>query len=255
MSNFENKLNQNNAPDIGKIIDESFATFKKTVWISGAGILLLLLIIMPITFFAIFKYMDISSTEEFIKKSQTLDKDFNYLMMNAAIGIILAPFIAPITAGFYKLNHLAKQNKEFGLNNLFDYYKNPYFMSLAVSAFLATIYSNVVGLLLVYLNLPLIGSIMQIFIALLFIFAIPLIIFDKQPALQAMANSSKIFVKHPFTIIISLVFAFIIALLGFFALCIGILFTVGYFYTMNYTLYNEIYPIENKNTIDEIGQE
>lgn len=52
MSNFENKLNQNNAPDIGKIIDESFATFKKTVWISGAGILLLLLIIMPITFFA-----------------------------------------------------------------------------------------------------------------------------------------------------------------------------------------------------------
>ena len=248
-SNFENKFNQNNAPEIGKIIDLSFATFKKTVWISGVGILLLLLVLMPITFYTIFTYMDISSMDEFIQKSKTLENDFNYLVMNAVVGIVLAGFIAPITAGFYKINHLARQNKEFGLNNLFDYYKSPYFLPLAVSTILATLYSNIIGLLLVYINLPLIGSMMQIFIALLFIFSIPLIIFEKQTALSAMSNSSRIFVKHPFTVIISLVFAFIIAMLGIFALCIGILFTVGYFYTMNYTVYNEIIPI------DETSQE
>lgn len=246
-SNFENKFNQNNSPDIGKIIDESFATFKKTVWISGVGILLLLLVVMPITFYSIFSYLGISSMEEFLEKSKTLENDFNYLLMNAVIGIVLAAFIAPITAGFYKINHLAKQNKEFGLNNLFDYYKSPYFLPLAVSTILATVYSNIIGLLLVYLNLPLVGSIMQIFIALLFIFSIPLIIFENQTALSAMSNSSKIFVKHPFTIIISLLFAFLIAMLGIFALCIGIFFTVSYFYTMNYTLYKEIIPIDEMN--------
>ena len=68
-------------------------------------------------------------------------------------------------------------------------------------------------------------------------------------ALNAMSNSSRIFVKHPFTIILSLSFAFIIAMLGIFALCIGIFFTVSYFYTMNYTVYNEIIPI------DETSQE
>ena len=255
MSNFETKFNQNNTPDIGEIIDDSFKTFKKTIWISGVGILLLLLVVIPITFFSIFKYMGFSSLEDFVQKSQTLETDFNYLLMNAAIGIILAAFIAPITAGFYKINHLAKQNREFGLNNLFDYYKSPYFQPLAVSALLATIYSNIIGLLLVYLNLQLVGSMMQIFIALLFVFSIPLIIFENQNALSAMSNSSRIFVKHPFTIILSLVFAFIIAMLGVFALCIGILFTVGYFYTMNYTLYNKIIPIENKKFFDEIGQE
>ena len=88
---------------------------------------------------------------------------------------------------------------------------------------------------------------MQLFIALLFIFSIPLIIFENQTALNAMSNSSRIFVKHPFTIIISLVFAFIIAMLGIFALCIGIIFTIGYFYTMNYTVYNEIIPIDEIN--------
>lgn len=254
-SNFESKFTQNNSPDIGKLIDESFATFKKTIWISGVGILLLLLVVMPITFYSIFNYMEISSMEEFIEKSKTLENDFNYLLMNAAVGMALAGLIAPITAGFYKINHLAKQNKEFGLNNLFDYYKSPHFIPLVVSTILATLYSNVIGLLLVYINLPLVGSLMQVFIALLFIFSIPLIIFENQTALSAMSNSSKIFVKHPFTIFISLLFAVIISMLGIFALCIGIFFTVAYFYTMNYTLYNEIIPIDNKNVIDEIGQE
>ncbi len=249
MSNFESKFKQNNSPDIGRIIDESFITFKKSIWVSGIGIILMLLLVLPITFFALFTYMGISSMEDFVQKSQTLETDFTYLLMNAAIGIVLAAFMAPITAGFYKINHLAKQNKEFGVNNLFDYYKSPYFQSLALSTILATLYANIIGLLLTYLNLPLVGNIMQGFVSLLFIFAIPLIIFENQNATDALANSSKIAVKHPFTIILSILFAVIIAMLGIFALCIGIFFTVGYFYTMNYTLYNEIIPI------DEIDQE
>lgn len=247
MSDFEAKFNQNNSPEIGNLIDESFATFKKSIWISGVGVLLMLFVVMPITCYSLFTYMDISSLDEFVEKSKALESDFNYLLLNAVIGIVLSVFIAPITAGFYKINHLAKQNKEFGLNNLFDYFKSPYFMPLAISAILAALYSNSIGLLLIYLNLQFVGSMMQIFIAFLFIFSIPLIIFEKQNALTAMSNSSKIFVKHPFTIILSLVFAFIIALLGIFALCIGIFFTVSYFYTMNYTLYNGIIPIDETN--------
>lgn len=255
MSNFENKFSQNNSPDLGKIIDESFTTFKKSIWISGAGVFFLLLIVMPITFFAVFTYLGITTMEDFVEKSETLQFDFNYLLMNAIIAIVLAAVITPITAGFYKINHLAKQNKEFGLNNLFDYYKSPYFKQLALSGVLAALYSNIVGLLLNYFNLHLVGSIMQIFIAFLFIFAIPLIIFENQNAMKAMENSSKIAVKHPFTIILSIAFAFIIAMLGIFALCIGLFFTIGYFYTMNYTLYNEIIPIEDKNSLDESRQE
>lgn len=255
MSNFENKFQQNHTPEIGRIIDDSFTTFKKTIWISGIGIILLLLIVLPVTAFTLFSYMEISSMEDFLKESQALQTDYNYLLINAAVGIALGAIISPITAGFYKINHLAKQNKEFGLNNLFDYYKNPYFKPLAISVILTGLYSNILGFTLIYLNLPSVASLMQIFIGILFIFSIPLIIFENQNALEAMSNSSKIAVKHPFTIILCLVFAIIIAILGFFALCIGAFFTVGYFYTMNYTLYNEILPIENKNAFDEIGQE
>ncbi len=248
-SNFENKLNQNNSPEIGRIIDESFATFKKTVWISGVGIILVLLLVLPITFYAIFNYLEISSMEDFVQKSQTLESDFNYLLMNSALGIVITTFIAPITAGFYKINHLAKENKEFGLNNLFNYYKSPHFKHLALSAFLVAIYSNVMSLGLTYINLQTVGALIQLFIGLLFVFTIPLIIFENQTALQAMSNSSRLAMKHPFSIILCLLFGILIAMLGIFALCIGIFFTLTYIYTINYTLYNEIIPI------DKIDQE
>lgn len=255
MSNFENKFNQNNTPDIGRILDESFTTFKKTVWVSGIGIILLTLFILPITFFIIFKAMDISSLEEFAKISPTLGEDFNYLLLNAAIAIPLSALTAPIIAGFYKINHLAKQNKNFGLNNLFDYYNSPYFKHLALAAILTAIYSNILGLGLIYLNLKFVATLIQLFIAFLFVLSIPLIVFENQNAFTAMSNSSRLAIKYPFTIIICILLAFVFALLGVFALCIGLFFTLSYFYTMNYTLYNEIIPIENKNAFDEIGQE
>ena len=255
MSNFETKFKQNNSPDIGKIIDESFSTFKKTVWISGFAVLLWCLFALPITFFVIFQAMDISSIDEFVKLSPTIGEDMNYLLINAAVGIPIAGFTALITAGFYKINHLAKQGKEFGLNNLFDYFKNPYLLNLFICGMLTALYSDILGLGLVYLKLQFVATLIQAFISFLFILSIPLIIFENQNALQAMSNSSKLAMKHPFTIILCLVFAVIIAILGIFALCIGMFFTIGYIYTMNYTLYNQIIPIENKNEFDEIGQE
>lgn len=255
MSDFENKFNQNNTIDVGRIIDESFSIFKKTIWISGIGIILLCLFILPITFFILFKSMDITSLEQFVKISPTLGENFNYLLLNAAIALPLAALTAPITAGFYKINHLAKQGKEFGLNNLFDYYNGNYFKHLALSAFLVALYSNILGLGLNYLNLTFVATMIQLFIAFLFILTVPLIIFENQNALTAMSNSSKLAIKHPFSIVICFLFAFLIALLGIFGFCIGLFFTISYVYTMNYTLYNAIIPIENKNPIDEIGQE
>lgn len=255
MSNFENKFNQNHSIDIGKIIDESFTTFKKTIWISGVAVLLMCFVEVPIMVFAIFKFLDISTMEDFVKVSPTLGEDFNYLLLNAAVALPLAMITAPFIAGFYKINHLAKQGKEFSLNNFFEYYKGSHFKHLVLSAFLVVIYSNILGLGLNYLKLPVVGTIIQLLVSFLFILSVPLIIFENQTALTAMSNSSKLAMKHPFTIILCLVFAFIIAMLGLFAFCIGILFTISYIYCMNYTLYSHIIPIENNNPIDEIGQE
>ncbi len=249
MSNFETKFNQNNIPDVGRILDDSFATYKKSVWISGTGVFLLCLFAFPITYSIIFNAMDISSLKEFIKIAPTLAEDMNYLLINAAVGIPLAGITAIFTAGFYKINHLAKQDKEFGLNNLFDYFKSPYLMKLFLTGFLTALYSDILGLGLIYLKIPIAATLIQLFITFLFILSIPLIIFENQSTLQAMSNSSKLAMKQPFTIIVCLLFGIIIAILGAFALCVGMFFTIAYIYTINYTLYDQIIPI------DKIDQE
>ncbi|NHM02183.1 hypothetical protein [Flavobacterium difficile] len=255
MSNFQTKFNQNHTPDIGTLLDESFNTFKKTVWISGVGTILMVLFILPISFFILASVFEIDSLQEFAKMSPTLAEDFNYILTNAAVSIPLSALVAPLTAGIYKINHLAKQNKEFSFSNLFDYYNGKYFFNIASCTFLIGLYSNVLGLGLIYLKLTFVATNIQLLVSFLFMLAIPLIIFENQNALTAMSNSSKITIKHPFTIIVCIILAVIISLLGLFALCLGIFFTVGYIYTMNYSIYNAIIPVENSSSFDEIGKE
>lgn len=254
-SNFNYKFNQNNNPDIGRLIDESFATFKKTIWVMGIGMLFLAILGIVIFIIILGLSFGFSSFEEFVQNSPSLQHDTTYLIINAAIGIFLAGLMAPITAGFYKINHLAASNKEFGFNTLFDYYSSKHLKDLVIYGVLVAIITNIISLGFTYLNYPIIAVIFQVILAFLFIFGVPLIIFENQNATEAMTNSSRMALRHPFSVILSSLFAFLIAALGFFAICIGILFTAGYIYTMIYGLYDSIIPVNNTNPLDEIGLE
>ena len=254
-SNFIQKFNQNIAPDFGKIIDESLATFKKTVWIMGIGMILLAIVAFVLYSFVLGIIMGISSLNEFVEMSPTLQYDTTYLLANAALGIILAGLMAPITAGFYQINHLAKNNQDFGLGTLFEFYSGSHLKELATYGVLVALLTNVLTLGLTYLDFPLLAVGFQIVIGYLFIFGIPLIIFEDHNATEAISYSSKIALRNPISIILGFLFAVLIAILGIVAICIGIIFTIGYFYTIYYTIYANIIPTENTNPLDEIGLE
>ncbi|SEP60277.1 hypothetical protein [Flavobacterium urocaniciphilum] len=253
--NFFQKFNQNISPDIGRIIDESLATFKKTVWIMGVG-MILLAVVGGILSMLVFSFtLGITSLEQFVQDSPYLQHDTTYLLVNAGLGIVMAGLMAPITAGFYKINHLAKTNQDFSVGTLFDYYSSSYTKELIVYGVLVALITNVISLGLTYLDMITMAAIFQLIIGFLLIFGVPLIIFENQNASEAINYSAKIAIRNPVAIILSMLFAFLIAVLGIVAICIGIIFTIGYFYSMLYTLYDNIIPIENKNPLDEIGLE
>jgi hypothetical protein len=64
-----------------------------------------------------------------------------------------------------------------------------------------------------------------------------------------------LFIKKPFIIAIALLIAGIGMFLGIFALCIGIIFTVPYLYSMYYAIYAQSVGFQNTSPIDEIGIE
>ena len=86
------------------------------------------------------------------------------------------------------------------------------------------------------------------------IFSIPLIIYNDQKFGDAISKSITLFSKQPFTIIIAVIIAYLIAILGFIGLCIGVIFTMPYIYSMYYTIYDEAIGFEKPfSAIDEIG--
>ena len=95
----------------------------------------------------------------------------------------------------------------------------------------------------------------QIFIGLFTVFTVPLIIYGEQNYLEAITKSAQLFFKQPFIIIIALIIAAIGMLLGIFVLCIGILFTLPFIYSMYYAIYAQSVGFKEALPIDESGLE
>jgi uncharacterized membrane protein len=82
---------------------------------------------------------------------------------------------------------------------------------------------------------------------------IPLIIFGKLKAVEAIQASIVIVSKQPLVILGLLVIGVIASLVGFIGCCIGIVFTIPFMYSLYYALYSEIIgfdpetEVENRN--------
>ena len=80
--------------------------------------------------------------------------------------------------------------------------------------------------------------------------AIPLIIFGKQKAMEAIQASISISSKQFFTIFLLLLVAFFGSLVGLIGFCIGVLFTVPFNISMQYAIYDVIIGTEAIDVIE-----
>lgn len=80
--------------------------------------------------------------------------------------------------------------------------------------------------------------------------AIPLIIFGKQKAIEAIQASISISSKQFFTIFLLLLVAFFGSLVGLIGFCIGVLFTVPFNISMQYAIYDVIIGTEAIDVIE-----
>jgi uncharacterized membrane protein len=81
---------------------------------------------------------------------------------------------------------------------------------------------------------------------------IPLIIFGKLSSIDAIKSSIIIVSKQPLILLGLIIVSLIAAIIGIFGFCIGMLFTMPFVYSMNYTIYKNIIGIDSANEIEEI---
>lgn len=251
----EQKLRNGYSLDLGKLIDESFATFKKTFLIAGLGMIIISVVMIVFYLGILGAFFGFSNFTETMTSLESLATDTTFIIGNAVVTMLFSALFAPITAGFININHLAKTNKEFGVSDLFNFYKGAIFKQIFMSYLVIGFTTAVITAGFSLLGYEFMNTIFQIIIGLFTVFTIPLIIYGEQNYTEAITNSIQLFIKKPFIIAIALLIAGIGMFLGIFALCIGIIFTVPYLYSMYYAIYAQSVGFQNTSPIDEIGVE
>ena len=119
----DQKVQNGYSLDLGKIIENSFETYKKTFLISGVAIILIgiVAIILYAGYFGIL--YGFGNFAETITQIEANALNTTTQIINGIVGALFGALFAPILAGFIYVNHLAKTNKEFGISTFFDFYK------------------------------------------------------------------------------------------------------------------------------------
>lgn len=251
----EDKLMHGYPLDLGKVIEESFNVFKKTFLIGGAALILLTIVFVILYFGIIGVAFGFGNFSETILQMQGMTKSPTYIISTALTTTISSAIMAPITAGYIHINYLAKRNKEFSFSTIFEFFKGKYTSSLMLAYAIIGFTMAIINSLMAFANLEFLAFIPQGLISLVTIFTIPLIIYENMSYSDALSKSISLFGKQPFAIFGIGIIAFLFAMLGFIAFCLGIFFTIPFLYSSYYAIYEEAVGFEDKSEIEEIGYE
>lgn len=251
----ENKLQNGYNLEVGKLIDDSFALFKKNFLTAGLG-MLVLSIVMILIYMGVFGiFFGFTNFEQTVLDLEANALNPSYLLGTVIVSTVFGGLMAPITAGFIHLNFQTHFNKNYSVGTIFEFYSSKYVKDLIIAYAIIGFTTAVVSAILSLLRADFLSFIFQAGINCFTIFTIPLIIYGEQNYHNAISKSLTLFVKHPFTIVLALFIAGIGAMLGLIALCIGIFFTLPFIYSMYFAIYEQAIGFDEKSEIEEIGLE
>ena len=239
--------------DFGIVFNNALENYKKIAGYAGLGMLL----IFTIFFMFLFAIVGLAfGFGSFFQNLSGLNPELlvgSSLLIFLAFTILFSAIFSPVNAGFLRMAKLADHNEDFGLDSLFYYFKTAYFKELFIATLLITTFSSGAALLLQFLEISYVGNLISYTLSFLTFLTIPLIIFSDLKALEAISASIKIVIKQPIVLLGLLIVACIVVALGLVGFCIGIVFTIPFIFSINYSIYREILPLNEIVELDEIG--
>lgn len=253
--------------DVGETINEIFENYKKIALLSGAVLLLFFIGLMIIFggFAAVFVGLA-TLTTTLTDISQGIPLTATALVINLVVSTVTYGFLAVIAAGIIQMAHNASINEDFDFGTAFSHFKSEHFKELFMGGAIVTLVGSGIG---VVFQLAMAGDYLSTFaktgsgisgllsglISLFTLIMVPMIIFGKLKAFEAIKGSFVVVSKNFWTILLLSIVFLIFAMLGFIAICIGIFFTLPVFYSMQYVIYKTALPIDETNELDQIGKD
>ncbi|TPG33995.1 hypothetical protein [Flavobacterium pectinovorum] len=242
--------------DFGTIFNYAFENYKKIALYSGLIILVFSVIMAVLVMGVAVTYYGVQAlSKDFIQNLENQKLTYLEQLFSVAFLSAFAALLAPFGAGFLKMADCADKDEEFNVSTMFTYYKAPYFSQLFTMTLIIGLISNAISVAIDSLGIILLGNAISIFISFFTFLAVPLVVFGKLNAIDAIKSSLIIVSKNPFLIFALFVTGFVGSVIGVFGCCIGIIFTVVFNSSITYATYFAIFSEEEKkDAIDSIGQ-
>ncbi len=244
--------------DFGTVFEHAFENYKKIALYAGLMLLFFFIALGVLFMIGMISYVGMENMEEFSKKltqfSELKEKPLDIVLQINAGMILLSGLLNPFMAGFFKMADCAEKGEEFHVSTMFTYYKSPYFANIFIAIFIITLVNMGFSTLLEIAGLNIMGSIISLLLSFITFLVVPLIVFGKLNAIDAIKSSVIIVSKQPLVLLGLIIVAFIGAMIGIFGFCIGILFTMPFMYSMCYVIYSSIVGVETASEIEEIAE-
>lgn len=252
----ENIKNNGYELDFSLVFTHAIENYKKIALYAG-------LILLVFTIIAVFLFLGIyaaiygisSLSGNLIQEVSQLKLTGLALVGSVVAQILVSSLLSPIGAGYYKMADCAENNEEFNVSTMFSYYKSEYFAPIFIATLIITSFTLTIATLLEQVGMVAVTSFFSMAISFITFLTIPLIIFGDLKAIDAIKGSFIIISKQPLVLIGLIVTAFLGSLLGIFAFCLGIFFTIPFNYSMTYAIYKAIITKNIIDPIDTIGTE
>ena len=232
------------------VFNKAFENYKKIAVYAGLAILVFGFLMVIVAGIGIVGFIGVENINpNSMKQLEAKMLQPEYIGNQFIVALIFSSFFSPISAGFLKMAEAGAKDTEFKMRHFFSFYNWSFFKELVIATFVITFLSTGISSVLTYYKIPFIGSLLSFIIGIYTTLAIPLIIFGKQKALEAIQASISISSKQFFTIFLLLLVAFFGSLVGLIGFCIGVLFTIPFNISMQYAIYDAIIGIENEEAV------
>lgn len=230
--------------DINEQINDAFKIYKKMALTGGLGLLsiyFIIFILFTVGMGFFFKPEEaVIAMKNFNPDKLSLNGQMIYLGSISLFSALISPFIA----GIIKMAHDADNDQEVQFSSIFAYVNSPQFIHIILFTIVLAFMSGGLNMLLKHFLLARIGTLLgllvSILIATLTYLVIPLIIFRNLNFVDAIKTSVNQILNNFFPAFFLMIIAFILAIVGVFGFCIGILFTMPIMYVMQYCIYKKL---------------
>lgn len=190
-------------------------------------------------------------------KYQMENKPLQQKMTDSIVGFIVGVLMIPMVAGGVGLSRTFDTGKDGSMGGIFQYFKGHSFSDLFVSGLLLNLLTFGIGTLAEYtqkfsLGLAFVLFLVNIGIAVLSVLFVPLIIFGNLGPMEAIRGSFVVVSKNFWMILLLVVIVTVLCLLGLFACCIGVFFTLPLYCTFVYSLYKHSVGFDENPEIEDI---